>query len=78
MASAPGNGGGTAVTQAVTPGFAARYEAPRGSPRGSAAVSPRPMEAPVAQGETAATPVTAIASFAELIALAQEKRDIVV
>jgi len=76
VASAPGNGGGTAVTQAVTPGFAARYEAPRGSPRGSAAASPRPMEAPVAQGETAATPVTAIASFAELIALAQEKRDI--
>jgi DNA polymerase-3 subunit gamma/tau len=34
------------------------------------------MDAPVAQGDAAATPTMAIASFAELIALAQDKRDI--
>jgi len=71
-----GNGGGTATTQAVTPGFAARYEAPRGSPRGSAAVSPRPIDAPIAQHDAAAASTLAIASFADLIVLAQEKRDI--
>ena len=58
--------------------FAPRYEAPRGSPRSSAALSPRPADEPVAQREepAAAAPTLAVGSFAELIALAQEKRDI--
>jgi DNA polymerase-3 subunit gamma/tau len=71
-----GNGGGTAPTQTATPGFVARYDAPRGSPRASAAVSPRPMDVPIAQDDAAAAPTMMIASFAELIALAQDKRDI--
>ncbi|HET9174857.1 MAG TPA: DNA polymerase III subunit gamma/tau [Pseudolabrys sp.] len=57
----------------------ARYEAPRGSPRSSAAVSPRPTDEPIAKAEQpAAMPTLAISSFEELIALAAEKRDIAV
>jgi DNA polymerase III subunit gamma/tau len=59
--------------------YTARYEAPRGSPRSSAAVSPRPTDEPIARAEQAATiPTLAIGSFEELIALAAEKRDIAV
>ncbi|MEJ2175778.1 MAG: DNA polymerase III subunit gamma/tau, partial [bacterium] len=71
-----GNDGGMATTQAVSPGFAARSEPPRGGPRASAAVSPRPMDVPVAQDDAAAAAALTVASFAELIALAQAKRDI--
>src|SRR5205085_2423400 len=52
-----------------------RYDAPRGSPRSSAAVSPRIADDPVAQSAPE-MPTLAINSFEQLIALAQEKRDI--
>jgi len=69
-----GNGGATA---APAQSFAPRYDAPRGSPRSSAALSPRPAEDSVAQPESVQAPPTlAIGSFEQLIALAAEKRDI--
>jgi len=69
-----GNGGGA---QAVAQNYAPRYEAPRGGPRTSAALSPRPADDPVAQaGGADAAPTLAIGSFEQLIALAAEKRDI--
>jgi DNA polymerase-3 subunit gamma/tau len=67
-----GNGGASA---APTQTFAPRYEAPRGSPRSSTAVSPRLSEDPAPEANDAA-PTLAIASFPEMIALAAEKRDI--
>jgi DNA polymerase-3 subunit gamma/tau len=67
-----GNGG--AAVAPTAPAFTPRYEAPRGSPRSSAAVSPRPADDPVASAEAA--PTLAVGSFEQLIALAQEKRDI--
>jgi DNA polymerase III subunit gamma/tau len=70
-----GNGGASAApaSQSIAP----RYDAPRGSPRSSAAASPRIADDPVAQADSAeAAPTLAIGSFAQLIALAQEKRDI--
>jgi DNA polymerase-3 subunit gamma/tau len=68
-----GNGGGPS---AQAQSYAPRYDAPRGSPRASAAaaVAPMPRSEPVAQA--AAQPVLTINSFAEIIALAAEKRDI--
>jgi DNA polymerase-3 subunit gamma/tau len=58
-------------------GYAPRYEMPRGSPRSSAAISPRPTDDPVARlEEPAVTPTLSIASFDDLIALAADKRDI--
>jgi len=68
-----GNGGASAApaSQSVAP----RYDAPRGSPRSSAAASPRIADDPVAVAPEAA-PTLAIGSFEQLIALAQEKRDI--
>jgi DNA polymerase-3 subunit gamma/tau len=72
-AAAPqGNGGG--ATQAAAPAAAPRYEAPRGSPRASAALSPRLAVEPAPQEQEA--PTLSIGSFAELIALAADKRDI--
>ena len=70
-----GNGGAT-----QTQSYAPRYEAPRGSPRSSAAVSPRPADDPVARLDepAPATPTLSIGSFQELIALAVDKRDIAV
>ncbi|MFY9687722.1 MAG: DNA polymerase III subunit gamma/tau, partial [Pseudolabrys sp.] len=69
-----GNGGSV---QASSPGYAPRYEAPRGSPRSSAAVSPRPAEESMPhRDEPVAAPTLSINSFADLIALAAEKRDI--
>jgi len=71
----PRGNGGTA--QASSQSYAPRYEAPRGSPRSSAAVSPRPAEDSIPhRDETVAAPTLSINSFAELIALAAEKRDI--
>jgi DNA polymerase III subunit gamma/tau len=80
------NGGGTVPTHPQGNGgtvqaqsYAPRYEAPRGSPRSSAAVSPRPADDPVARHEEpTATPTLSIATFEELIALAVDKRDITV
>ncbi len=69
----PQSNGGSAQAQSYAP----RYEGPRGSPRSSAAISPRPADDPVAQlDEPAATPTLSIGSFEELIALAVDKRDI--
>jgi DNA polymerase-3 subunit gamma/tau len=68
-----GNGG-----PAQASSHAPRYDAPRGSSRSSAAASPRPSNDPMARlGDPAeASPVLSVNSFAELIALAAEKRDI--
>jgi DNA polymerase-3 subunit gamma/tau len=69
-----GNGGASA---APAQNFAPRYDAPRGSPRSSAAVSPRVADDPVAQADSpSAAPTLTINSFEQLIALAQDKRDI--
>jgi DNA polymerase-3 subunit gamma/tau len=71
----PQGNGGSGQPQSYAP----RYEAPRGSPRSSAAVSPRPADDPVAQlDEPTAAPTLSVGSFEELIALAAEKRDITV
>ena len=71
----PQGNGGSGQPQSYAP----RYEAPRGSPRSSAAASPRPADDPVAQlDEPAAAPTLSVGSFEELIALAAEKRDITV
>jgi DNA polymerase-3 subunit gamma/tau len=71
-----GNGGGAAAAPAQS--FAPRYEAPRNAPRGSAAAAPRiaeeALDAPQATAQAATT--LAVGSFEQLIALAQEKRDI--
>jgi DNA polymerase-3 subunit gamma/tau len=77
-AARPSGNGGAATAPA--PNFAPRYEAPRGSPRASAAVSPRPADIAVADTNepVAASPVPAIDSFPALIALAAEKRDITI
>ena len=70
---------GSSGSSAQPETYAARYETPRGSPRSSAAVSPRPTDEPIARAEQpAARPTLAIGSFEELIALAAEKRDIAV
>ena len=71
--SSPGNGG---AAPAQNPSYAPRYDAPRGSPRASAAaaVAPMPNNEPVAQA--APQPTLSLNSFAEIIALAAEKRDI--
>ena len=76
----PQGNGGAAAAQAPAQNFTPRYDAPRGSPRSSAAVSPRPAENPVAEVNepVAAAPTLAIGSFEALIALAAEKRDITV
>ena len=69
----PQGNGGSSQAQSYAP----RFEAPRGSPRSSAAVSPRPADDPVAKlAEPAIAPTLSIGSFEELIALAVEKRDI--
>jgi len=70
-----GNGG---TTQAPAQNYAPRYESPRGSPRASAAVSPRPADDPVARLDEPATaaPTLSIGSFEQLIVLAADKRDI--
>ena len=71
----PQGNGGSGQPQSYAP----RFEAPRGSPRSSAAVSPRPADDPVAQlDEPTAAPTLSVGSFEELIALAAEKRDITV
>jgi len=70
-----GNGGAaSAPAQTMTP----RYDAPRGSPRSSAAASPRLAENPAAavNEPVAAAPTLTVGSFEALIALVQEKRDI--
>jgi DNA polymerase-3 subunit gamma/tau len=80
----PGTAGGSAgmtsvSTSAPAPAAAPRYDAPRGGPRAMAAQSaPSPQPAPVAQAAPVApsAPALAINTFAELVALASDKRDI--
>jgi DNA polymerase-3 subunit gamma/tau len=74
--SARPQNGGVAQQQSHVP----RYEAPRASPRSSAAVSPRPADDPVARLDEPAVvaPTLSIGSFEELITLAADKRDIAV
>ena len=69
VARPQGNGGTAAPAQSFTP----RYEAPRGSPRSSAA--PRIAEEPVTD-QAAAAPTLSIHSFDQLVALAAERRDV--
>jgi DNA polymerase-3 subunit gamma/tau len=66
-------GGGAAATASVS---APRYEAPRGAPRGSAALSPRPVQDTQTAPAPDNVPTLAIGSFEAIIALAAEKRDI--
>jgi DNA polymerase-3 subunit gamma/tau len=72
----PQGNGGALATPAQN--FAPRYDAPRGSPRSSAVASPRLSEDSAAEVNepVAAAPTLTIGSFAALIALAAEKRDI--
>jgi DNA polymerase-3 subunit gamma/tau len=77
-ARASGNGGTSASSaSSAAQGFGPHYEAPRGASRSQAAVAPR-TEDPVAEFKQpdAAAPTISISSFADLIALAAEKRDI--
>ena len=71
VARPQGNGGAAAPA----PNFTPRYETPRGSPRSSAAVSPRLAEEPEVDRVQAA-PTLSIGSFEQLIALVTEKRDV--
>jgi len=70
--------GGAASAQSSASSMAPRYDTPRGSPRSSAAVSPRPAEDPVAQlaEPNTAAPTLSMGTFEELITLATDKRDI--
>jgi len=70
--AAPSSGNGSATQS--TPSFAPRYETPRSAPRSSAAASPKLVETPVAQVEL--TPTLAIGNFEQIVALAQDKRDV--
>jgi DNA polymerase-3 subunit gamma/tau len=65
--------GASTATMSVASAMAPRYDAPRGGPRAMAVQSaPAPQQAPVAPGIAA----LAINSFAELVQLASDKRDI--
>jgi DNA polymerase III subunit gamma/tau len=74
----PAGNGSSVSAQAGAQSFSPRYDAPRGSSRSQAAVSPRAAEDPVAElkESDAAAATVSIGSFADLIALAAEKRDI--
>ena len=72
---APANGGGS-----PRPGFAPRSDAPRGAPRASLApaqlVTAQVPDISALRAEPAVAPTLSIATFPALIALAGEKRDI--
>ena len=76
-ARSQGNGD-AAAAPAPAQNFSQHYDAPRGSTRSSAAVSPRPAEnpAPEPHEPVAAAATLTIGSFEALIALVTEKRDI--
>jgi DNA polymerase-3 subunit gamma/tau len=71
------NGGGIVAASTQS---AQRYEAPRSAPRssgsGSAALSPRPVGQAQSEPVAQSAPTLALNTFAEIIALAAEKRDI--
>ncbi|MBX6327208.1 MAG: DNA polymerase III subunit gamma/tau [Pseudolabrys sp.] len=70
-ASGPSGNGGAAPT---SPAQVPRYEIPRSSPRSAAALSPRLVLEPSAQPQE--TRPLELGSFEEIVALAQQKRDI--
>jgi DNA polymerase-3 subunit gamma/tau len=74
--SSNGGGGGVSAAAPTNTQNFTRYDAPRGSSR--TAASPRPAEDPVARLDQAQpeTPTLTLGSFTEIVALAQEKRDI--
>jgi DNA polymerase-3 subunit gamma/tau len=78
------NAGSGGVSAASAAPSAPRYDAPRGSPRSSAAVSPRPASDPVMRADIRsdsapqAAPTLTLARFEDIIALAAEKRDVAV
>ncbi|HVV81203.1 MAG TPA: DNA polymerase III subunit gamma/tau [Pseudolabrys sp.] len=70
------NGGGAVAASTQS---APRYEAPRGAPRSagaSAAIAPRPVEQTQAAAQN--VPTLTLNTFAEVIALAGEKRDVAI
>ena len=75
-ASMPAASTSSTPMSAAQPAQAPRYDAPRGSPRAMAASATQPsaaaQSAPAALGE----PAVVIRNFAELVALASDKRDI--
>ena len=80
-AKATSNGGASAsAASGASQSFTPRYDAPRGSSRSQAAVSPRAAEDPAAELKQpdAAAATISIGSFEDLVALAAEKRDITV
>ncbi len=72
MSAQPQGNGGSIQSHSS----AARYEAPRGTPRSSAAAAPRPASDPAPVSE--AEPVLALSTFPEIIALAADRRDIAI
>ena len=79
-ARSSGNGASASGPSATSQSFAPRFEAPRGGggARMQVAASPRPAEDPAARVDQSQpeAPTLAIGSFEEIIALAQDKRDI--
>jgi DNA polymerase-3 subunit gamma/tau len=73
LSQRPGNGGG-AGTHASAQSLHPRYETARGTPHASAAVSAQPLSQTIAHEQQA--PTLTLNSFAEVVALAAEKRDI--
>src|SRR5262249_55124244 len=77
-----GGGAGGGAVSAAAASQAPRYEAPRGAPRAIAVA--RPVDQPAVQGtaqsqsapQAQAAPAMVIRNFAELVALAADKRDI--
>jgi DNA polymerase-3 subunit gamma/tau len=75
-----GGGAGAGAVSAATPSQAPRFEAPRGVPR-AVAVAREPMAQasapqPQAASQPQSAPALVIRNFAELVALAADKRDI--
>jgi DNA polymerase-3 subunit gamma/tau len=78
-----GNGGagmGSGAVSSAAPSQAQRFDAPRGGPRAMTAIQPAgdpvAQSAPQPQGTPQDTPALVIRTFAELVALAADKRDI--
>jgi DNA polymerase-3 subunit gamma/tau len=80
LGDAARNAGSSVAAAPASPGpIAPRAEAPRGATRAALAPAPAVLPAasqPAARSEAAGTPVRAVRSFEELIALAGERRDL--
>ena len=78
QSSAPSSGSG-GRTSGEGPSAAARYDAPRMAAQGQAAAQTAPRRESIAQTDPVPTqPSRAVAQFADLVALAAEKRDLTV